>query len=282
MKSGCVSATPMYTIFGSGFIGKALMARLKQNGLPCRIVSRNTWPESGSDLGRVIFTSGMTSGFRDDPMQTADVHVTYLISALRQFRFERFIYLSSTRLYIHTEYTNEDAPIIVDATDPNDIFTVTKLTAELLVIGRRDPRFRVVRLSNVFGLMDVSNNFLTSLIRDWKEGRPVVIRNSQTSNKDYIHIEDAVSGILSIVDAENTCHQIYNLASGKNTSNAEIASIFREYGCSVRFENEQFTIIFPEINVSRFREEFCEPSRSSFRRDFLEILLQQLQLNKKS
>lgn len=263
----------LYSIFGNGFIGKALGKRLNEMGHDVQIISRGTWPKSESHLGRVIFTSGMTSDFRKFPLETTDAHVGYLSGALRAFTFDSFVYLSSTRLYVNCETTSEDTHIPININDRNDIFTASKLCAEMLLLSQNNPVIRIARPSNVYGLEDRSNNFLTSLINDREAGNQVVIRSSPRSSKDYIHIDDVVAGLIALATREITTHQVYNLASSRNISNAEIAIIFEKNGTPVAFQNEDLDLSFPKIDTTRLTREFG-PINTKFE-DVVESILKE-------
>ncbi|MFK8035284.1 MAG: NAD-dependent epimerase/dehydratase family protein [Hyphomicrobiales bacterium] len=247
---------PTTTIFGSGFIGSAVGDYLENAGRPFQIVSRNNWPPVGSNLGSVVFTSGMTSGFRENPIETAEVHVGYLVSAIKSFKFNSFVYLSSTRLYINEMEATEKCRISVDVTSPDSIFTTTKLTAESFLLSLSSEKICAVRVSNVYGKNDKSKNFLTSLISDYKKLKKIIIRNSRNSEKDYIYIDDVVRYIVKISDSNNRKNNLYNVASGKNVKNSEIAEIFRNEGCQVEFTNEKELISFPIISNQRLIKEF--------------------------
>lgn len=259
------------TVFGSGFIGSAIGECLKNSGKSVQIISRNNWPNAGSDLGNVIFTSGMTAGFRDNPIETAEVHVCYLANAIKIFDFNSFVYLSSTRLYINEPVAIEDCRISVDVSSSDSIFTSTKLAAEALLMSLNRSRICIARISNVYGGNDKSNNFLTSLIEDFKKEKNIIIRNSRNSEKDYIHIDDVVRYVVEISNSVGRNYNIYNVASGINITNSEIAKIFRNNGSNVSFSNEENLIKFPAISTNRLVKEYGE-TQSDFSENLLNLI----------
>jgi nucleoside-diphosphate-sugar epimerase len=115
-------------------------------------------------------------------------------------------------------------------------------------------RTRVARISNVYGGDFSSHNFLSTIIREALSGR-IVLQTSPASAKDYIRVDDVVDGLIAI--ATSGREQIYNLASGINVSNAELAEGLRNRtGCAIEFSPAGPTISFPRINIERMQKEF--------------------------
>jgi hypothetical protein len=95
---------------------------------------------------------------------------------------------------------------------------------------------------------------------------------SPESAKDYVGVEDVARWIAQI--AVSGTQSIYNLASGRNTTNAEIADALRAAGVPVEFEAGGATIVFPPIDVARVVGEFG-PARASLIQQIPELLRNQ-------
>ena len=120
---------------------------------------------------------------------------------------------------------------------------------------------RIVRLSNVYGDAEYPNCtspvFISSLLRECAEQKKLLLRTSPSSSKDYIHVKEAANLILAI--AAQGKSKIYNVASGCNVSNAEIAMVLQKCGIPVEFVSEASSINFAPICIERIREEFFVP-----------------------
>jgi nucleoside-diphosphate-sugar epimerase len=81
------------------------------------------------------------------------------------------------------------------------------------------------------------------------------LRTAASSAKDYVSVSDVVRAIERV--ALEGRQRVYNIASGRNTSNAEIAGLLRgKFGADVLYEQDAVPISFPEIEISRIADEF--------------------------
>jgi nucleoside-diphosphate-sugar epimerase len=245
-----------FSIFGaSGFIGTHLVAHLKRHGHEVTAFGRDDRPASGAALGHAIYCVGLTANFRSNLTGTARAHVGLLADTLDAYRFESFLYLSSTRVYAANTSTGEDAPLLVQPNSADQVYNISKLAGEALCLARAES-CRVVRLSNVVGPGDAPVNFLPSLLDEARSSGKLLVRTSPQSSKDYVDIDDVCRMIERI--ALNGKRRLYNVASGVNTSNQQIAELVeRHLGCSVVFAPGAPDVVFPPIDISRIREEFA-------------------------
>jgi nucleoside-diphosphate-sugar epimerase len=260
-----------FTIFGAeGWIGSALALELASKGHQVRRVTRKTWPPPGQKLDNVVFAVGLTADFRGYPMQTAQAHVAALLDALERYRYDSFLYLSSTRVYRGAKETIENAALVVNPSDPDDVYNITKLAGESVCLSLADPHVRVARLSNVIGVGDHSGNFLSSVVSEAQATGRLIIMTSRESEKDYIGLSDILSLIESI--ALRGKYRLYNLASGRNVSHGEIAEmIIQTLRADVSFAENAAVITYPRIAIDRIRGEFGF-TPSTFEKLFLEIV----------
>lgn len=248
----------MITVLGaSGFIGSRIVKRLDTLGEPHRAIRRDDAlpPEP---LGHVIYCIGLTADFRSRPLDTVEAHVCKLLEVLRGCDFESLLYLSSTRLY--SDSTSEETAIRIAPLDGSDLYNASKAMGESLVLncGRQA---RVVRISSVYGPDFNSNNFLSSIIKDAIQRKEIVFQTSVDSAKDYISVDNVVDSLIKI--AANGKERIYNLASGSNVSNGELAEELRRLtACAIQFSKAAPLVTFPRVNIDRLRAEFAfQPSR---------------------
>lgn len=252
------ASVPHATLIGGrGFIGRHLHAQLRELGWTCYLADRADKTLDAAlfsqDLGHVFYCAGMTANFRQQPYATVEAHVTLLSKVLQNSQFTSLTYLSSTRVYAGANDTNENASLTVRSHEPGDLYNLSKLLGESLCINSQRS-VRIVRLSNVYGPAMPAQNFLAEVLTMAAcEGR-VHFRSAPESQKDYVAIQDVVHYLPMI--ALHAKSQIYNLASGENKSNAEIAAFLQTRGVQCRFEKDAASFIFPRIDVTKLQTEF--------------------------
>jgi len=251
----------MITVLGAtGFIGSHLVDRLKQLGIEHRA------PRKGEELsvkeaGHIIYCIGLTADFRQRPFDTIEAHVCLLNKILSKCEFDSLTYLSSTRVYINCRqkevFENDEIPVRVN--DPSDLYTLSKLAGERLCLSS-GKKTKIVRLSNVYGLQDNSENFLTEVIRKVESDKYIKFQTTEYSAKDYIHIDSVTDLLVKI--AQSPAEGIFNVASGINTTNNDIIRTLKEhYEFDYEIAAEASDIIFPLINIDRIKNEFSyQPS----------------------
>jgi nucleoside-diphosphate-sugar epimerase len=242
------------TVLGaSGFIGSHLRAELEGRGVDVRAPARDADP-AGEDLGTVFYCIGLTGDAARRPFETVEAHVEKLSEVLRRCRFDQIVYLSSTRLYLGAPTGGEDEALRIDPKDRGRVFNLSKALGESLVLQDDRPG-RIVRLSNVYGPDWESESFLPAILTAACRDGAVTIRDAPESAKDYVHVDDAVEALIRI--ALEGRESLYNVASGRNVSHGELAEELRRVaGCTVDFELEPATVVFPPIDTTRLQAEF--------------------------
>ena len=249
-----VAARATFTVLGAGgYIGSRLVTHLRDNGHACQSVRRGEpFPKA---LGHVIFCIGLTSDFRSRIFDTVEAHVNILTEYLKYLRYESFLYLSSARVYqrLNAEVAEESGDLLVNPNHTYDIYNISKLTGEALCLAQANPRVRVARLSNVFGPRDTSQNFLSAVANSCRNSGEVLLETSLQSSKDYIWIDDAVAALEAVV--LHGVSRLFNVASGRNVSNAEIVEILLRLGFRAQTAAGAPTVAFPPISVDRLYQE---------------------------
>ena len=245
----------MFTVLGaSGFIGSNLVRFLEAQSAPVSAPLRDA-DVTTRPLGHVIYCIGLTADFRERPFDTVRAHVSHLLGILEKAEFESLLYLSTTRVYAGLDNAAETSVLRVNPGRADDLYNISKIMGESLCLSSKRSQIRVVRLSNVYGQDFSSSNFLTSVIKDAVERKRVMLQTSMASEKDYVNINDVVSLLPRIALLGR--HRVYNLASGVNTSNAELMNVIRRVtGCEVDVAKDAALLSFPKISIDRIREEF--------------------------
>lgn len=251
-----IQDSTFFTILGgAGFIGSELALYLKNRGLAYVTPEKGDSDALQKPLGHVLYCAGTTSDFRQRPFDTVHAHVSLLNGLLRDGDYVSLTYLSSTRVYIHSESTIETAAIKVFPTNDDDIFNLSKLLGESICNRSGRANVRAIRISNVVGNNFQSNDFVFSLIREAVELKKLYLHTTPDSAKDYLHIDDATRMIVEI--AQRGTQSIYNLASGTNLTNqAVVQQISAATGATVTYSDAAQKICFPPIDISRISEEF--------------------------
>src|SRR5699024_12605289 len=84
--------------------------------------------------------------------------------------------------------------------------------------------YRIIRLANPYGPYQRPNGILgavTTFTFKALRGEKVVVYGDGSVIRDFIYIDDAIKGILNIVDGVNK-HHTFNLGSGQGTSIKEV------------------------------------------------------------
>ena len=245
-----------FSVFGSkGFIGSNIVNFLKNQKIECNMLEPNNEKIFERSLGHVIYSIGITGDFRKRPFDAVESHVCLLHKILKKCEFDSFLYLSSTRVYSNSLSTNEDTQLLVNPNKFEEIYNISKIMGESLCLASVKPNVRIVRLSNVVGNHNNTDDFLSSLIHDAVINKKIILHTTSESEKDYVHIDDVVK-ILPNISSQGK-QKIYNIASGKNTKVKEITDELRRITeCKIIFESNAKKKSFPKIDIKRIRTEF--------------------------
>lgn len=248
-----------FSVLGAaGFVGTALTNYLRTLGDDVDPYTRSTAPPKNRNLGTVFYCVGVTSDYRSRLLDTAESHVSTLVDFIRNYEFEKLVYLSSTRVYTGSASGAEDAPLCVRPNDPLEVYNLSKLTGESIIAGLGD-RGVCVRLSNVLGVDSRPKNFVFELCRQAVLGQ-IHLKSSLDSRKDYVHMRDVVDLLARIGRSEvSGC---YNLAYGRSISNAEIVGLIETLTkCVVEVADQPELGLFPEINMTKTDARFANLRR---------------------
>lgn len=244
-------------IGGQGFIGRALIADLQLKGWECWVPDRGTqWPQPQRNLGHVFYCAGLTADYLTRPADTVEAHVGLLSRVLQSPNYHSLVYLSSTRLYdgLPTgSLAYEDADFRVKPAYPRHLYDLTKLTGENLchLMGRG--RARIARLSCVYDNTSDAEGFLPELMRQLARtpaSKTLSLASSPHFSRDYVHLRDVLKALVGI--ATNGTQPVYNVASGENLRNFELANeVARVCNRHIAFESDQIQAEPPRIDVRR-------------------------------
>jgi UDP-glucose 4-epimerase len=164
----------------------------------------------------------------ENPARIIEVNVMGTVAMLDWARtlpeLQRVIYVSSGAVYKHHGPDRPGEPLPEDGyVMPRRLYGISKLASELIT-ERYGDMFGLstasVRPSSVYGTMDrvtASRNFRhvpNRLAHMALDGVKRVRVNTLDAVGDYLHAEDAASGIVSLLRAPRLRYSAYNLAAG--------------------------------------------------------------------
>jgi nucleoside-diphosphate-sugar epimerase len=233
-----------------GLIGHALRRRLEERGTRVVPIDRMARTADGIDLVEadvgdihrlhaLITGHGVTSiahcgAFsgpmvsRDNPYAIVAVNVVgtaNLLEAARIHGLRRFVFCSSVSAYGSTPPgpVPEDVPMA-----PSSVYGASKVASEQLVNAyalQHGVDGVSLRFSWVYGPRRRTDCFIRTMIEDARASRPTVKPFGQDFHRQYIYVEDAVSGIVLALDATSLPRRSYNVTGGTRLTLAEVAAV---------------------------------------------------------
>ena len=116
------------------------------------------------------------------------------------------------------------------ATNPISSYGVQKISIEKLLYLYRylyGLDYRIIRLANPYGPYQRPNGIqgaVTTFTYKALKGEEIVVYGDGSVVRDFIYIDDAIRGIIKIVDGENK-HHTFNLGCGYGTSIKQLINI---------------------------------------------------------
>jgi nucleoside-diphosphate-sugar epimerase len=167
-------------------------------------------------------------------------HLVVLESCRKYNPAAKIIFSSSRFVYGATQYTP------VDEGHPYNclsIYGVHKLNGEKYY-QYYNQNYKldtfVFRIANPYGprqqMKHSQYGIVNWFIRLALEGKPLTIFGDGMQRRDYIYVEDIAEGMLSILDADNPQHRVFNLGSGTGTPFTEMADIIAKTTGGTRLE----------------------------------------------
>ncbi|WP_045482937.1 NAD-dependent epimerase/dehydratase family protein [Vibrio owensii] len=242
-----------YTVFGGkGFIGAEFVAQLKEQGHDVMIPERGDYSCGDDDLGTVIFAAGH-GDCNHNSLNVVDANLTLLSKVIEKARFEKLVYISSTRVYMNGPTSYESSDSLICESDSRKLFNLTKLAAEEICL-RNTKQCLIIRPSNVYGVAINSPLFLPAITRHAVTKKRVDMYVSKEYAKDYVSVFDVVDSTLRLINLNMKEHAIVNIASGINITALEIAEhLQRETNCDVIWHDVKNNDeeVFPKTDVSK-------------------------------
>ena len=162
---------------------------------------------------------------------------SHLFEACVRYRVKKVVFISSGG----TVYGKESSCPLSEGTPTNPIssYGVQKITIEKLLYLYNymyGLDYRIVRLANPYGPYQRPNGILgavTTFTYKALKGDEITVYGDGSVVRDFIYIDDAIRGIMNIVDGENK-HHTFNLGCGHGTSITEVlTAVKKALGCEL-------------------------------------------------
>jgi len=202
------------SVYGStGFIGGTFCDLFPDNIIRIPREQRN--PESN----QILYLISTTSNYNvlDDLTLDVKTNLNILMETLEHCKSNDLVfnYISTGFVYgLDILYAKEE-----DSCDPRGFYSITKRTAEQLLIsycGVYDVKYRILRIANVYGndkTISARKNVLGFLIQLLKNHEVITLYNNGDDLRDYMHVIDVCRAINLVIE-NGELNSIYNIASG--------------------------------------------------------------------
>lgn len=237
---------------GSGFIGSHLADALAARGDRVRVIDdlstgrrENLRPDADFVQASVADRRALDAAMKGvervfhlaavvsvqqclaDPAGSNEVNVTGTVRVLQAAAaagVRRVVFASSAAVYGDTpvQPKREDHP-----PDPLSPYAVAKLAGERIGATLPGVEFVALRFFNVYGPRQTPDSPYAAVIpiflRAIEAGRPLPVFGDGTQTRDFTYVNDVVAGLLLAADAPGANGRVYNLATGRAVSVADMA-----------------------------------------------------------
>lgn len=212
----------------TGFIGRNLCERLQKMAIEYDTVGRN-WRKTLTGKGEYDLVFYLAGEVRNpERMYEANVALLYRALACSLNWNCIFVYVGSSSEYGRMPRAMREK----DPINPTNLYEATKGMGTLLCQGfarQFNVPVVIVRPSSVYGKYERPEKLIPTIIRKIKENKPIDI---YPGVHDWIYVDDFLDGIFTVLLKGNYNGDIYNISSGCQHSNLEIAEIIRMYCAS--------------------------------------------------
>lgn len=223
----------------SGFIGRALAARLKALGRDVEpvdstdgdIANRETLSKfAQQDIAHVFHLAGKTfvPDSWEDPQSFCQTNVLGTVNVL-EFCRKRHIPMTYVSAYV---YGHPDSLPIGEgsAIRPSNPYALTKRLAEEtceFYASAYDLPVTTIRPFNVYGIGQAENFLIPAIISQaLDEGGKISVKDL-APRRDYVYLEDLVTALLATLDKPSG-YRVYNIGSGVSLSVQEVIDAIQD------------------------------------------------------
>jgi dTDP-glucose 4,6-dehydratase len=170
------------------------------------------------------------------PFISTNVLGTYtLLEAARQNPNLKILHVSTDEVY---GSVIEDESIETDLLKPSSAYSASKASSDLIALAQRHTfgqKITVTRCCNNYGNWQDLEKVIPTFILRLIQGRKMPIYGSGLNGREWIHVSDHVSALLTIIESEPK-ETIINIGTGDRMTNLDLAKIISEkFGVSKNY-----------------------------------------------
>lgn len=186
-----------------------------------------------------------------DPFSTFDHSLRTLENALDIARAPRlnirhFVYLSSSMVYGNFKTETVDEETICE---PLGIYGALKFAGEKIVIAYNQVfnlPYTIIRPSALYGERCISRRVSQIFVENAVQGKPITVSGDGSDRLDFTYVQDVVSGIVNVLENDNSKGQTFNLTYGRSRSIAELAEIIAGHFPGLKVEYQPKDKLMPD------------------------------------
>ena len=231
---------------------------LKDAGIPVYVQDARDYHQLSKGIEEIdpqiiVMLSAVSHADRSnkDPHATFDHSLNTLENALdiAKNRVEHFIYFSSSMVYgnFAEGFVTEES-----ICNPMGIYGSLKFAGEKMVIAYNqvfNMPYTIIRPSALYGERCVSLRVGQLFIENAMNGLEINIKGDGSDSFDFTYIDDLVSGVINVMENENSKGQIFNITYGSGRSLQEMVTILKDY--------------FPDMKVNYLPKDKLMPKRGT-------------------
>ena len=130
--------------------------------------------------------------------------------------------------------------IETDILHPSNPYSASKAAADMLILAwarTYGVNYLIVRPTNNYGKYQYPEKLIPMSVKNLQRGRKIALHNHGTPLRNWLHVEDTSSAILTLIDS-GVQNEIYNVAGGFEQTNSETVRKIIEayYGTDANWE----------------------------------------------
>lgn len=235
---------------GTGFIGKSIIEKLYNEEI--LLIGRD-WHSNLNLLNQIKefkpdYILHCAAEIKDSSktFESNILMTHWLLEVTKNVNYKCFITLGSSSEYGYTQKPMTENELL----KPRTMYEATKGASTLLCQGfarEYNKPIAVVRPFSVYGINEPSNRLIPTLFRNFKNN---TISKISLGVHDFIHIDDFIDGLLSVLYSEKELIQgdIVHFGSGVQYSNLEVFNIIKNIFKS-NLEYEKIDNIFNKYDT---------------------------------
>lgn len=167
--------------------------------------------------------------------------VLNLLETFKGKNLTKFVQISTDEVYGDMDDIRGDSASESFNIRPSSYYAATKASADLLVQSASRTfgiPYLITRSCNNFGPNQHREKFLPTVFNSIKEGKPVPVYGDGKQVREWIHTDDNVHFIFTLMLGETLTNEVFNIGSGFHYTNLEIIEMTSKYlGKEVKYEH---------------------------------------------